>query len=100
MNKNTKQRKKIALRNFHVDGQGSTEFDVPTMRPGGYTLTKKAFRVGFVPPTKKRQPGVAHAQLDQLTQSADAILGKSKMEPPVRESRVPKPQKPLGKIGI
>ena len=112
MNKNTRQRRAVALRNFHVNNQGSTEFDVPVMRPGGYVMTKTSVRIGFVtPPVKKRRaevlPGdmalAAAKELDNLAASADALLGKPKFEQPAKEkpvSRPARPAKPLGKISI
>ncbi len=112
MNKNTRQRRAVALRNFRVNNQGSTEFDVPVMRPGGYVMTRTSVRIGFVtPPVKKRRPEVlpgdlafaAAKELDNLTASADALLGKPKFEQPVKEkpaARPARPAKPLGKISI
>lgn len=114
MNKNTKSRRAIALRNFHVNKQGSTEFDVPVMRPGGYTLGKQTLRIGFVtPPPNKRQPRPASTAawteqavdvLKVMAADADALLGKPKFEQPARETSTPRPAlrsvKPLGKINI
>ena len=110
MNKNTKRKRTAALREFRVNGQGSTEFDVPVMRPGGYVLTKQRVPIGFVtpPPSKRRQQPVqapnetaaAAIELQNLAAKADALLGKPKFEAPPRETRPARPAKPLGKISI
>jgi hypothetical protein len=115
MNKNTRQRRAIARRNFHVNHEASTEFDVPVMRPGGYTLTKTSVRIGFVqpPPNKRRQrtqasvidtaANAANAEVAALAAAADALLGKPKAEQPLKERPAPRPArpvKPLGKISI
>lgn len=113
MNKNTKQRRAIALRNFRVNHDGSTDFDVPVMRPGGYVMSKTTIRIGFVtpPPSKRRPRPDTQApvkegednELKAMAASADALLGKPKFEQPAKEkpaSRPAKPAKPLGKINI
>ena len=112
MNKNSRARRRNALKNFHSHARmGSTDFDIPVMKPGGYTLMKTQVHIGFVDPppeTRRKQvaappreaPGKA-AELDNLVADADKLLGKPKFEAPPREPRVSRParpQKPLGRM--
>jgi len=101
MNKNTRQRYQQALKNFRTNGQGSTEFDVPVMRKGGYVMTKRLVRIGFVrPPERKKKPLTgAGNDIDALVAAADELLGAPKFSAPRNNPSAPRATpKPLGKI--
>jgi len=101
MNKNTRQRFRAALKNFRTNDQGSTEFDIPVMRPGGYTMGKRTVRIGFVrpPERKKKAPLTGVNEIDALVAAADELLGAPKFTAP-RNNPPPNraAPKPLAKI--
>ena len=105
VNKNGRQRRSVALRNYRVNQQAYTTFDVAKNQQ---VVTQTVF-IGHIKTVKKPQaiPRYREAapvmtgriEAEQLVAAADKLLGKPKFDLP-REPRPHREPRPLARIPI
>lgn len=105
MNKNGKQRRAEALRNYRVNRQAYTTFDVARHQQ----VVKETVFIGHIKTEKKavavpryREPSpvvTGRIEAEKLVAAADKLLGKPKFDAP-REPRPHREPRPLARIPI